>query len=151
MRRLLVASVLAAGLAGTLASSAHPPVGPRRKSMGFGPDLPHAVFRTDVPEPFWTQHNASPFGLALSFANNLLSSSAAHDPDFASASQFIVRSDSYTDSNTGISHVYLKQVVAGIEVADGDVNVNIKNGRVLSYGSSVGRVYLVCSICHLPK
>ena len=55
----------------------------------------------------------------------------------APGSDFYVRDDSYTDKNTGVTHVYLRQTVYGVEVADGDMNVNVKDGRVLSYGDSV--------------
>ncbi|QRV88152.1 extracellular metalloproteinase MEP [Ceratobasidium sp. AG-Ba] len=51
--------------------------------------------------------------------------------------EYYIRNDSYTDSNTGISHIYVRQIIDGIEVADGNVNINIRNGRVLSYGSSI--------------
>jgi extracellular elastinolytic metalloproteinase len=57
---------------------------------------------------------------------------------------FIIRKDSYTDKNMGVTHVYVRQVVNGIEVADGDMNINVKDGMVLSYGDSVrhsGKLY----------
>ena len=53
------------------------------------------------------------------------------------ANSYRVRKDSYTDETTGITHVYFRQVVDGVEVADGDINVNIRDGMVLSYGDSV--------------
>jgi extracellular elastinolytic metalloproteinase len=53
---------------------------------------------------------------------------------------FIIRKDSYTDKNTGVTHVYVRQVVNGIEVTDGDMNVNVKDGMVLSYGDSVSHL-----------
>jgi extracellular elastinolytic metalloproteinase len=48
-----------------------------------------------------------------------------------------IRKDSYTDKNTGVTHVYVRQLVNGLEVTDGDMNINIKDGVVLSYGTSV--------------
>ena len=64
------------------------------------------------------------------------------------ASSFVIRKDSYTDKNTGVSHIYARQYMHGIEVADGDINVNVKDGVVLSYGDSVrvpsGRVSVGC-------
>lgn len=148
MRRLLVASVLAAGLAGSLAMSVPPqPVGHgntklavRRKTMGFGPDHPHAVFRSDVPQAFqpssFLREPAHPFDIAKEFVKTLLPESSLQEDGSTS---FYVRPDSYVDHATGTAHVYLRQVVYGIEVADGDVNVNIdiEDGRMLSYGSSV--------------
>ena len=93
---------------------------------------PHARFTTSPEE-----HLSSPsFGDALepivvarSFVDNL-----TRDLE---QSTFRIRDDSYTDDRTGVSHVYVKQIIKGLEVADGDINLNIKDGRVISYGDSV--------------
>jgi extracellular elastinolytic metalloproteinase len=53
------------------------------------------------------------------------------------ALSYKIRKDSYTDKNTGVTHVYVCQLVNGLEVTDGDMNINIKYGVVLSYGNSV--------------
>lgn len=46
-------------------------------------------------------------------------------------------SQSYTDTRTGVTHIYAKQLVNGLEVADGDWNINIdRTGSVLSFGTS---------------
>ncbi|RIA84870.1 Fungalysin metallopeptidase-domain-containing protein [Glomus cerebriforme] len=43
----------------------------------------------------------------------------------------------YKSEHNGITHVYIRQVVNGLEVVNGDLNVNIdKFGRVISYGDS---------------
>ncbi len=135
MRRLFVASVVATGLAGVLAHShgngnTHPR---RRKTMGFGPELPHAVFSTgDVtPVMSFMSSETDPKEVAAQFAAQLTSN--ARSP----GSSFYVRDDSYTDKNSGITHVYIRQLLYGVEVADGDINVNVKDGRGLSYGDSV--------------
>jgi extracellular elastinolytic metalloproteinase len=52
---------------------------------------------------------------------------------------FVIREDSYQDKNTGVSHVYLRQVVNGLEVIDGDINLNILDGKVISFGDSFYR------------
>ncbi|GAO49554.1 hypothetical protein G7K_3703-t1 [Saitoella complicata NRRL Y-17804] len=45
--------------------------------------------------------------------------------------------DWYTDLHTGVTHMYFRQVVDGIEVLNGDINLNIMgDGTILSYGSS---------------
>ena len=151
MRRLFVASVLAAGLAGSLAASRRPEpihahgMSAMRKTMGFGPDHPHAVFQTDVPETLQPLHFVGsaphPFDVAREFVKTIVpqTSSLEDGSDMEGATSFYVRPDSYVDKNTGIAHVYLRQTVYGIEVADGDVNVNVNaaDGRILSYGSSV--------------
>ncbi|CUA67209.1 Extracellular metalloproteinase 4 [Rhizoctonia solani] len=76
--------------------------------------------------------------------NSTLTSSAHTDPlDVARAfiqlytdSDFYIRDDSYTDENTGISHVYARQLFQGLETADGNINLNICDGNVLSFGDS---------------
>ncbi|KAJ9083700.1 hypothetical protein DSO57_1032183 [Entomophthora muscae] len=42
-------------------------------------------------------------------------------------------------SKSGTSHVYLRQRVYGREVFNADINLNIKNGGVVSYGDSFSR------------
>ncbi|KAG8710674.1 Fungalysin/Thermolysin Extracellular metalloproteinase 5, partial [Ceratobasidium sp. 395] len=46
---------------------------------------------------------------------------------------------SYTDQNSGVIHVYIRQRVAELDVANGDINLNIREGQVLSYGDSFYR------------
>ena len=69
------------------------------------------------------------------------------------AVSFYVRPDSYIDSNTGLAHVYLRQTVYGIEVADGDVNmnINVENGQILSYGSSVSVAFASAVLVLSPR
>ena len=130
VRRLLVASVVAAGLAGTLAHNT--PELRRRKTLGFGPALPHSVFASGETVPqILSFGRVDPFDVAKEFAKGLTADTVSP------ASSFYVRDDSYTDKNTGVTHVYLRQTMFGMEVADGDINVNVKDGRVLSYGDSV--------------
>lgn len=136
MRRLLIASLLA-GLAGHALSHKTRIEGPlkRRKTLGFGPHYPHAVFYSS---PYQIQTNGflrqspitHPFDVADLFAKDILAGQLSDSVSYK------IRKDSYTDVNTGVSHVYLRQVVNGIEVADGDMNINVKDGMVLSYGSS---------------
>jgi extracellular elastinolytic metalloproteinase len=114
MRTYFLTSLAAAGLA--LA----------RKSLGFGPVLPQAGLRTPAAQAFAPDADADPFGVAEALVRGL----TAHD--------FVRRADSYMDAATGVSHVYFRQRVNGVEVADGDINVNVKDGLVLSYGNSVG-------------
>jgi extracellular elastinolytic metalloproteinase len=134
LRRLLVASVAAAGLAGALAHSTNPELR-RRKTLGFGPILPHSVFATGDTTPVLGFQSLSatedPFDVAKQFADQLTAGAVTR------GSSYYVRDDSYTDQNTGVSHVYLRQTLYGIEIADGDLNVNVKDGRILSYGDSV--------------
>lgn len=135
LRRLLVASVAAAGLAGALAHSTGGSALRRRKTMGFGPEIPHATFATGDVTPRYSFQTfdapEDPVMIARVFAEQLTATLVAPGSDF------YVRDDTYTDKNTGVTHVFLRQTLYGVEVADGDLNVNVKNGRVLSYGDSV--------------
>jgi extracellular elastinolytic metalloproteinase len=139
MRGLFTATLVVAGLAGRVCG--HPRAayddGPirRRKTLGFGPVHPHAVFHSS---PYQIQTNgfvplsatANPFDVAQSFIHDILGN------QLSESTTFKIRKDSYTDKNTGVTHVYVRQVVNGLEVADGDMNINIKDGVVLSYGNS---------------
>ncbi|KAG8694845.1 Fungalysin/Thermolysin Extracellular metalloproteinase 5 [Ceratobasidium sp. 394] len=102
--------------------------GGTRKSLSFKQPLPRAHFTTNPPRiSAHMHHDVHPHKVAVLFIEE-------HVP--AAGTMFYIRNDSYTDQNTGISHVYARQVVNGLEVADGDVNLNILDGQVLSYGSS---------------
>ena len=109
-----------------------------RKSMSF---MPNVVPSFDVPfqtvPPRRIPQNMSierdPFTLALDHCASVVSPY----PRSASLSQYFVRNDSYTDRNTGITHVYIRQVVSGLEVFNAGLNVNVKDGRVLLHGYSV--------------
>ncbi|KAG5643840.1 hypothetical protein DXG03_009571 [Asterophora parasitica] len=136
MRSLLIASFVFAGLAGNALSHPTKNAGPvkRRKTLGFGPDHPHAVFHSS---PYQIQTgfapmsaDADPIDVAHRFVKDILGTQLTQSMSYK------IRKDSYTDKNTGVTHVYVRQVVNGLEVADGDMNINIKDGMVLSYGNS---------------
>ncbi|CAE6339977.1 unnamed protein product [Rhizoctonia solani] len=97
-----------------------------RKSLRVIPRLPTA---RHVIEPQVTSLalDADPFGVARAFLQS------------HTDSDFFIRNDSYTDKNTGVTHVYVRQRVYGLEVADGNINLNIRDGRVMSYGDSFFR------------
>ncbi|CAE6374970.1 unnamed protein product, partial [Rhizoctonia solani] len=92
-----------------------------RKSLNFRPPHPGADFRTI---PSLILNSRDPHIAALLFLGQL-----PYD-------EYFIRRDSYIDESTGIYHVYVRQVVDGLEVADGDININIRDGRVLIYGDS---------------
>lgn len=134
MRCLLIAS-LVAGLAGVSAHRRNGNEGPvkLRKSLGFGPVLPHAVYNSLPKESssfLPPNPNADPFEVARQFIDDTLGAS------FTDGSSYRIRPDSYTDPFTGITHVYARQLIHGLEVADGNMNINVKDGRILSYGNS---------------
>ncbi|KAJ7736721.1 Fungalysin metallopeptidase-domain-containing protein [Mycena maculata] len=136
MRCLFTASLAVAGLAGTaLAHRVSDGPVQHRKSLGFGPVHKHAVYRST---PYQVVTNAftrmpvdsDPFQVARLFVEDILAD------QLSQSNTYKIRKDSYTDSNTGITHVYVRQLVNGLEVSDGDMNINIKDGMVLSYGNS---------------
>jgi extracellular elastinolytic metalloproteinase len=137
MRCILAASLLAASLASNaLGSHSHSHAGvangKRRKTLGFGPVHPHKVFDTTPMQPSSfapLSEESDPLEVAMLFINKLV---AGQD-----GSDYEIRKDSYTDSVTGITHVYAQQYKHSLEVADGVMNLNIKDGVVLSYGNSV--------------
>jgi extracellular elastinolytic metalloproteinase len=121
-------------LLGLLGSALAHQTGPvvRRKTMGFGPVHPHARFHTN-PTPFAKASflSSDPYDVARSFVTNVLRDQHSEYNSFA------LRKDSYTDKATGVTHVFFRQMVNGLEVADGDINVNVMDGTVISYGDSV--------------
>ena len=45
--------------------------------------------------------------------------------------------DQYTDTDTGMTHIYLRQQVNGLEIANANANFNVRSdGRILSIGST---------------
>jgi extracellular elastinolytic metalloproteinase len=129
MQALLFSSLVGLSLAYDAPSSA-------RKSLSFGPVLPHAKFVVNPPSGSF--HTASaqstdPKQVASEFVNQLAQDYQTTGYEHT----FFIREDSYTDTASGVSHYYARQLVQGIEVADGNININIFNGKVISYGDSV--------------
>lgn len=131
MRGLIVASLAAAGLAGVLGHANNGEIR-RRKTLGFGSVLPHAVYTSNVVPVtgIRTAEDNDPYVVAQRFAENL-------SQNLSEFSSFKMRRDSYTDKATGVTHVYFRQYMYGTEVTDGNMNINVKDGVVLSYGNSV--------------
>lgn len=136
MRCLFAASLAAAGIAGTLAHRVGDSPVRQRKSLGFGPVHKHAYYRSSpyqvVTNAFTRRsEDSDPLEVARLFVEDILAD------QLSESSSYKIRKDSYTDTNTGITHVYVRQMINGLEVSDGDMNINIKDGMVLSYGNSV--------------
>ena len=104
----------------------------QRKSLGFSPELNHRSFNTD-PDPL-PQHLISQSLSAKDIGELYLE----HQLNLREGS-YRLREDSYQDSTTGIWHLYYRQVVfdGALDVSDGDINLNVLNGQVISYGDSV--------------
>ncbi|RKP10551.1 hypothetical protein THASP1DRAFT_27644 [Thamnocephalis sphaerospora] len=106
------------------------PQGPK----DFGPRVP-SKFETSVNSAFLKQYNAgshsgSPEEIARSFVRNAL-----HISD-----DRCVKSNMYTDSSIGLTHVYFQPVVDGIKVSNGEIAVHVdRSGRIVSYSDSAYR------------
>ena len=74
---------------------------------------------------------AEPLDIALSYLD-------AHAADFGLTAADVAAplvTDLYTDDDTGITHVYLRQQVNGLEVANANIGIHISSlGQVISAG-----------------
>ncbi|KAJ1303753.1 hypothetical protein OPQ81_008177 [Rhizoctonia solani] len=109
-----------------------------RRTVNFVPPHPGAEFHTEALPIFYSR---DPYRVAQAFLDKL---------GYPNGSYFI-RKDSYTDENTGISHVYVRQVVNDLEVADANININIRDGQILSYGNSFFKGSENSSILPVPN
>ncbi|CAG8460326.1 16423_t:CDS:2 [Acaulospora colombiana] len=112
----------------TLASVAtsHNSPGHRRN---FGPKLYHrkyeapSIINNGALSDFST---ADPKEIAINFVLTKLHPT----------SDFVIK-NCYESEHNGVTHVYFKQVINGLFVSNGDLNVNVDQfGRVISYGDS---------------
>ncbi|RUP31964.1 Fungalysin metallopeptidase-domain-containing protein [Jimgerdemannia flammicorona] len=95
-----------------------------------GVSLPHSVFRTrlDRTNPSFASTHEDPLISATGFATRELK-----------ADKFVVK-NAYTSKHTLVTHVYLRQVIEGLEVVNGDINIDVDaQGNILSFGSSFYR------------
>ncbi|KAI9475595.1 MAG: Fungalysin metallopeptidase-domain-containing protein [Benjaminiella poitrasii] len=103
-------------------------------ARGFGPEIPYREYSTSL-NYVQRQKDYSAFtitddpkDIAIAFAEAELTDS-----------EFIVQS-AYKSDLTGVTHVYLRQTVNGLEVVNGDININVDRfGNVISYGNSFAR------------
>ncbi len=77
--------------------------------------------------------NGEPLDIAMAYLTS-------HADSLGISSQDVLNSiitDQYTDSDTGLTHIYLRQEFNGLEVVNANMNVNITaDGRVLNVGST---------------
>ncbi|ORX33984.1 putative extracellular elastinolytic metallo proteinase precursor [Kockovaella imperatae] len=105
-----------------------------RKSLNFGPKHEHATFQVVAA--------AHDEGLTKrGFTDELDAQIAARQfldrQVGAEGESYYIRKDSYTDARTGVTHIYAKQLIDGLEVSDGDINLNIdRYGNIISWGNS---------------
>ncbi|KAG0377061.1 Fungalysin/Thermolysin Extracellular metalloproteinase 5 [Mortierella sp. AD032] len=116
-------SLLAAVTLVATVASAH-----RSHVQPFGPDLAHQEYQVPTPftsTSFFAGSAAHPAKAATDFVEQQLTTS-----------DYIVK-NAYTSKHNGVTHVYFRQVVDGLEVVNGDINVNVdRNGHVISFGNS---------------
>ncbi|KAI6021034.1 hypothetical protein EDC04DRAFT_2901589 [Pisolithus marmoratus] len=124
MRGLTMVTLALAGLAAH--AIAHTALARRRKTLGFGPVLPHARFEALPPSAVGFA-SVDPFDVARGFLDQFA------NPELGRA--YAIRSDSYTDRNTGVLTCTPANSLEE-EVADAYINLNIKDGRILSFGDS---------------
>lgn len=112
----------------------------------FGPLLKR-VFVTDL-EHSSSSSSFSSSSSSSSMATRSVKSTSSKDPtkiatDFANehyafpGASFVIK-NVVSSKTTGVKNVYLKALVNGVEVVNGDINVNVdKKGTIISYGSSL--------------
>jgi len=94
---------------------------------GFGAAVTNSVYSSQTIPRASTELVQSPRDTALSFAKKQFN---------LKEGDFVVKR-AYQTAHNGVTHVYLRQILQGTEVANGDMNINVdKNGNILSYGSS---------------
>lgn len=102
-----------------------------RKTINFGHYGPQGCFVT-VPNYNTSDLPASlndPFEVVKAFISGLSSKLDGYS--------YKIRKDSYIDAGTEVTHVYARQTYNGLDIVDGDFNVNIMGGQVISYGNEV--------------
>ncbi|KAL1916156.1 uncharacterized protein VTP21DRAFT_6160 [Calcarisporiella thermophila] len=106
----------------------------RIRNKSFGPDLTNFLNYTTDPYKI-------PQGLSQSFLRKQTPQKAAAQfaHEHLTGSEFVVK-DAYRTDLNGITHVYLRQIIDGLEVVNGDININVdKKNKVISYGNSFFR------------
>lgn len=102
-------------------------------SRSFGPEVPYREYTT----PTYRQRQKD-YG-SFTISNNAEDIAIAFAESELTASEFIVQSSYKSDLN-GVTHVYLRQKVNGLEVLNGDININVDRfGQVISYGDSFAK------------
>lgn len=143
MRSFIVASLVLVGLAAAHTS----PGSKRRKTLAFGHQL-KTVTDSLINSPFhdltfesWSSPQVSldPFVVARNVLADSLLKGKQEDVDY------YIRKDSYTDTMSGVTYVYIRQLMGGLEVADADMQLNVHDGKVVSYSSSVSHK----QACHI--
>ncbi|KAI9220358.1 Fungalysin metallopeptidase-domain-containing protein [Blastocladiella britannica] len=145
----LIALVSLALAAPSSSSSVHTPQGQQEQRRGdrisFGPTLAHAIYSPSSSSSSsgagFTSFSTTtatgapiPQSVAESIALRYLADSTG-----VSVQQLRVES-AHVSRISGTTHVYVRQVVHGVPVANGEANVNLdRNGMIISHGESLFR------------
>lgn len=106
----------------------------KTNTLSFGPVLPHATFSHPLPST-----NYAPLTGYLSEASVLDPLTVAFNylNSIGISRKQLALKDSYKTNENGVWHGYFRQVINGLEVLNGDLNVNVDRlGRVIAVGNS---------------
>jgi len=94
----------------------------------FGAGVTNSIYSTKtIPRASTDFAPQSPRDVALAFAKKQFK---------LKEGDYVVKR-AYQTAHSGVTHVYLRQLLQGTEVVNGDMNINVdKAGNILSYGSS---------------
>lgn len=95
----------------------HKQAGPR-KSLGFGPRHAHHKYISN-------RYTSKVFAKSISTENlyQIALDLAVNVSGKQDGVDYFVRSDSYNDPTSGLTFIYVKQTIHGLQVEDGDMNV----------------------------
>ncbi|KAJ1917303.1 hypothetical protein IWQ60_007822 [Tieghemiomyces parasiticus] len=100
---------------------------PDAAGLSFGPDLGHRYYDTSVQESGVSTDTDDPLEVVREFLLN----------KFGLTADTYVVTDHYHSVMPPVHHVYLRQVLRGLPVANARMNINIDGeNRIVSYGSS---------------
>jgi extracellular elastinolytic metalloproteinase len=113
-------------LATLFLSAANLSAADRLKVPSVNPQPANRVVSSQSVKPDANAFPASPRDTALAFAKKQFN---LKEGDFSVKNAYA--------SHNGVTHVYLKQLLKGIEITNADMNINVaKDGTILSYGST---------------
>jgi extracellular elastinolytic metalloproteinase len=113
-----------------LAASAFPSLYAHRRS--FGPEISHRQY-SEVPHN--VAYNNFFYENSLPDTTDVINR-FLKDRFQLSSEEYIIK-NVYRSSHNLMTHVYIRQVLNGLEVSNGDMNVNIhQNGTIISFGTS---------------
>ncbi|KAK4054892.1 hypothetical protein OIV83_000816 [Microbotryomycetes sp. JL201] len=110
-----------------------------RKSINFGPQVQAATFSSDRPSDVLSAWNSAAPTMRLRSTSGIVGQDVANaflsrlhpDAEFRLTSGF-------ESKHTNVYHAHFVQVIDGLDVANGDVNVNVdlSTNEIVSYGDS---------------